>query len=295
MIALPDSFSNRIILMYGKAGEKWLHDLPEIITFAKNKWHVRIGKPFKSTVNFVAAVIFPNGTSAVLKLCMPGSQTTSEINVLRHYEGKCFCKLIDAIEDNGIILMEELKPGNNLVSIPDDKAATRIVAGLIKQMSKVLLPDGNVFSNIRGFAGDFEKMHKEGPPVLPAASIEKAIQLFAELCESQTDIHLLHGDLHHENVLLCDGKWKVIDPKGLIGETCYEIVPFLNNNLPTVDFASTIHQRIDIFAKELALDHQRIYKWGFSYSMLSAWWDIEDNLGHSAKSTTLISFYDRLT
>ena len=41
---------------------------------------------------------------------------------------------------------------------------------------------------------------------------------------------LLHGDLHHENILLdASGNWKAIDPQGRIGEQCLECGRFLLN------------------------------------------------------------------
>lgn len=43
----------------------------------------------------------------------------------------------------------------------------------------------------------------------------------------------MHGDLHHENILSSVREpWLAIDPKGLIGESEYEVISFLLNNVP---------------------------------------------------------------
>lgn len=63
--------------------------------------------------------------------------------------------------------------------------------------------------------------------------IRKVESLFPELISSQKEVYLLHGDLHHGNILQSYSGWKLIDPKGVVGETEYELIPFLMNQLQT--------------------------------------------------------------
>jgi streptomycin 6-kinase len=50
------------------------------------------------------------------------------------------------------------------------------------------------------------------------------------LCSSQRYRRLLHGDLHHGNVLHDSERgWVAIDPKGVLGEPEYEIGVALRN------------------------------------------------------------------
>ena len=40
---------------------------------------------------------------------------------------------------------------------------------------------------------------------------------------------LIHGDLHHFNILSSERSWLAIDPKGVIGPAAYEVGPLLTN------------------------------------------------------------------
>jgi streptomycin 6-kinase len=91
---------------------------------------------------------------------------------------------------------------------------------------------------------------------------------------------VLHGDLHHENVISSGDAWLCIDPKGVIGEAAWEIGPFLYNNLGGEDgetsWRSIIRSRADHFASELDLDKSRVHACAAVYAALSASWALDD-------------------
>ena len=56
----------------------------------------------------------------------------------------------------------------------------------------------------------------------------------AEMFEKYSDRVLLHGDLHHDNLLLrTDGNYAMIDPKGVIGPAIMDLPRFILNELDT--------------------------------------------------------------
>jgi streptomycin 6-kinase len=63
----------------------------------------------------------------------------------------------------------------------------------------------------------------------PKRLVEMAERLFDELLSSSSSCVLLHGDLHHLNVLKSQDGWKAIDPKGVAGEPAYEVCALLLN------------------------------------------------------------------
>jgi streptomycin 6-kinase len=92
---------------------------------------------------------------------------------------------------------------------------------------------------------------------------------------------LLHGDLHHGNVLAAAREpWLAIDPKGLTGEPAYEVGALLRNPLPQLlswpHPARVTERRIAQLSEELGLERARVRGWGLAQAMLSAWWSIED-------------------
>src|SRR5438067_1309862 len=61
----------------------------------------------------------------------------------------------------------------------------------------------------------------------------QAEAIFAALLATQVAPVLLHGDLHHENILAAARQpWLAIDPKGVVGEPAYEAGALLRNPLP---------------------------------------------------------------
>jgi len=110
----------------------------------------------------------------------------------------------------------------------------------------------------------------------------KARTLRDELLNTTDAPILLHGDLHHDNILAHDNNWKVIDPKGVIGELSYEVGCFIRNPLDDLpshsDSLKIITNRINAFSKNLILDPDRIAKWCFVQAVLATVWSLEDNI-----------------
>jgi streptomycin 6-kinase len=85
---------------------------------------------------------------------------------------------------------------------------------------------------------------------------------------------LMHGDFHHINILSSERGWLVIDQKGVIGPTCYEVGPLLLN--PWGDLLSVpncrqmTQRRIDILHERLGFERERIREWGLAHAILSA-------------------------
>ncbi len=74
---------------------------------------------------------------------------------------------------------------------------------------------------------------------------------------------LLHGDLHHENILAAAREpWLAIDPKGIVGELTYEVGALLRNRLDAApDLRRLQVRRIDQLSEALGLDRQRLLGW----------------------------------
>lgn len=116
--------------------------------------------------------------------------------------------------------------------------------------------------------------------------------MHSRLCDSQRCTRLLHGDLHHHNVLFdFDRGWVAIDPKGVVGEIEYEIGAALRNPYERPDlFASpaTVERRLQLFTSKLNLDFKRALAWGFAQAVLSAIWSVEDGFAVDARNPSIM-------
>ncbi|MCP4419749.1 MAG: phosphotransferase, partial [Chloroflexi bacterium] len=110
--------------------------------------------------------------------------------------------------------------------------------------------------------------------------VETAESLFADLLASMDTPVLLHGDLHHFNILSSGAGWLAIDPKGITGEPAYEVGALLRNPMPDIfnepELGHITARRLDILAETLQLDRERLRQWSLAQAVLSAWWSYED-------------------
>jgi streptomycin 6-kinase len=153
------------------------------------------------------------------------------------------------------VLMERVTPGTRLVEAELDDAAATAVAAVVMAAGGRRLPARARLG--RALAGR------------PAA-------VFGELCDSMGEEVVLHGDLHHENILRSGGGWVAIDPKGVIGEREYEAGALIRNPIPVLHDARTLERRADQLAEALGLDGARIRAWAWAQAHLAAAWSVED-------------------
>nr|WP_067617918.1 aminoglycoside phosphotransferase family protein [Alicyclobacillus acidiphilus] len=103
----------------------------------------------------------------------------------------------------------------------------------------------------------------------------------AHLLRTTTCQTLLHGDLHHENILrqgLDD--WVVIDPKGILGDPHFDTIQFLLNDTERDGDADVVlARRVGEMAKRLHLDPARIGWWGVVRGALEACWALNGGGG----------------
>ena len=213
---------------------------------------------------------------------------------LRAFAGKGTVRVYEHMP--GAVLMERLRPGHSLAgmsSTGDDEQAIEVLAGVIEQMSLTPNPasawPGVV--TVWDWAKGFDRYLAMGDARVPKQLVESARQLYLELCGSQHEPRLLHGDLHHYNVLFDSGRgWLALDAKGVVGEVEYEIGAILRNPIEQPDlFASrvNIEKRISGFTERLGLDHERVLAWAFAQAVLSAIWDVEDGFPVDAMNPAL--------
>ncbi|MCZ4501162.1 MAG: 3-kinase [Marmoricola sp.] len=98
------------------------------------------------------------------------------------------------------------------------------------------------------------------------------------LLANPQDRTILHGDLHHQNILDFDDRgWLAIDPKGLVGERGFDFANILCN--PTHSVATSpdrfAHQ-LTVIADQAQLDRKRLQAWVLAWAGLSAIWSLQN-------------------
>src|SRR5215208_2951436 len=274
------------IALRGATGKDWLDRLPALVAGCAERWSLEIGPPFPElSFNYAAPALRVDGTAAVLKLSFPDAGFYKEAEALRLFEGRGAARLLELDLERGAMLLERLEPGVPLTSVRDDEEATSIAAGVLKQLWRSVPPD-HPFPTVSEWAQGMERLRSYfggGTGPLPSPLVERAEALFAELIPSQSELVVLHGDLHHFNVLAAQREpWLAVDPKGVVGEPAYDMGAFLHNPtelLTTPHPGQVLERRIDLLAEELDLDRSRVRGWAISQAVLAAYWGWEDS-GH---------------
>lgn len=181
-----------------------------------------------------------------------------------------------------MIIMQRAVPGNTLKDhFPDnDIDATKILCAKLKELHKAPIPQSHNFYHLSDL---FKTLDQKLD--IPDEILTKAKHLRDDLLKSTTKEVLLHGDLHHDNILKNADNWLVIDPKGFIGDPAFELAAYLYNPFPELLQANNvieiIKNRINICSAELGINAQRIADWLYAKSVLCWAWSLEDNLDDS--------------
>lgn len=273
--------------LYGREGESWLDRLPETLAACARRWGLALGRAFEPlSYNYVVAATRAGGEEFVLKVGFPCRELRTEEAALRLFDGRGSVRLVDSDAGLGALLLERLEPGTSLVGLADegrDEEAMRAAAGVMRELWRPV-PAAHDFPTAAGWLEGFRRMRARfdgGCGPLPPGLVAQAEAVSRELLESARGEVLLHGDLHHGNVLSARRRpWLAIDPKGLIGEPAYETGVLLRNPLPQLFGmrrpAEVLRRRVEVLADELGVERERVRGWGLAQAVLSAWWTIED-------------------
>ncbi len=193
-------------------------------------------------------------------------------------------------EDDGHSLLLERADGVSLDSTWDatrDDVDTYALAGVMRELRLPCRDAG--LPHVRDWLGALRTRR----PGLPT---ERARAMADDLLASADADVLLHGDLHHGNVLRdASGRLTVIDPKGVLGDPAFEVGAMLRNPmtrfLDAPDPAALIRRRLDICADVLDADRDRLRAWGYVVQVLCAVWagDDTDMAGYCVRCAELIS------
>lgn len=281
---LPERFRQNAFRRGVGRGEKWLRDLPALIGELKADWNLRrVDGPFPNlSYHYVAPCLLADGGEAVLKIGLPEEETDllTGAEFLRSSDGCGAVRLLRADDERTALLMERVSPGRDLKEVfaGDEPKALSAAIALFQKLPRSLPPKNFSFPSLERWFGDLEKARNT---IFPREAVKKARRIFDELCADPDPLYLLHGDLHHENILSAgNGEFLAIDPKGVIGKRGYEAAVFLNNHadwiLDAPDHPLQLKAAVERFSKTFEMEPPTLKKWALIQQILAAWWSFED-------------------
>lgn len=156
----------------------------------------------------------------------------------------------------------------------EDDEATHIICSVVNRIHEpVSTKLGNLMPLRRWFEALDHAAAAEGGVFSVCAGT--AADLLAR--QAAADIVPLHGDIHHGNILdFGEGGWRVIDPKGLIGDRAFDFANLFCNPDETAADPGRFDRRVAIVCEEAGLERTRLLRWVLAWAGLSAAFSLED-------------------
>ena len=278
---IPEYFKEKMIRALGERGETWINNLPDIIDSCTKKWNLTISTVSSDlSYNFVCFASSLKYGDVALKIGIPHPELYSEIKALSLFEGRNICKCYDSDKELGAMLLERVTPGDNLTSLNDNKKQLNIAADLISKLP-IPIDDDPDFPTYKDWINRaFNRARREGKVGTKLLFlIDEAEKLFDEVNLSNYPKSLLHGDLHHWNILKDSDSWKIIDPKGVIGLPFMDSARFIGNQIDMVEDENKfkhLDEMITVFSEKFNESKKVIAICYFVLNVLSICWTFEE-------------------
>ena len=292
-----DTLKNTISLVHGDAGKEWWQRLPQFLENLARTQGLTLLPPFEHlSFNYVLPVLGSKGEEWVLKVSVPHDEFSREIDALKHFNGRGSVRLIAANLEEGWMLMERLLPGTRLVDVLDEQQAIPIAVSVMQRLWAPIT-DPQLFIPLEEWLLSLEKLNTQASlqQLVSKKVRDFVISRAKELLSNQGEPVLLHGDLHHYNILQHQSEWLAIDPKGIVGEREFEIGAFLRNPFCVVEDpqeTKEIARNLDLIIELTGFDRQRVLSWCIIQAVLCVCWYCEDKMLEKAHQLT--AFAERL-
>ncbi|MGW7344686.1 aminoglycoside phosphotransferase family protein [Streptomyces sp. NPDC054854] len=280
MVEIPDGFVAAQLRDNGVAGREFIEGLPARAAGFLERWELRrTGPGMYGATALVLPVERSDGTPAALKLLVPDEESEGEPLALRTWAGRGCVELWEHDAPTGTLLLERLDEGRPLSGLAerDSRAAVGVIGELLARLTSVPAPEG-----LRGLDASVARMLDGAPRAAALAADPRERLLLSDCAAAVAEVaaepgdRLLHWDLHFDNVLGggAGGRepWLAIDPKPLVGDPGFELLPSIVNNFR----AEEVRWRFDLLTEVVGLDRERARAWTLGRVLQNCLWELED-------------------
>lgn len=180
-------------------------------------------------------------------------------------------------EEDGVLLLERATGPRSLAAMArmggdSDDEATRILCAATRRLHAHRAPPPSGLVSLDDWFAPLLRVSDRGDLIAEARDVAR------DLLSEKRETVVLHGDIHHENVLDAGPRgWIVIDPKGLLGERTFDFVNILRNPDEATALArGRFARQVDVIAGAAGLDRTRLLHWTLAFACLSAIWILDD-------------------
>jgi streptomycin 6-kinase len=214
-----------------------------------------------------------HGAPAMLKIAIEGEEQRGAA-LMAWWGGEGAARVL-AHEGNALLLERAMGEGSlvEMARTGRDDEASRIIC---KAASRLHMPKDRPFPEPIPLSRWFQAL--EPVAAKHEGILRRAATTARELLEAPQDISVLHGDIHHDNILDFGPRgWLAIDPKCLVGERGFDFANiFCNPDPEMVTAPGCLARQVIIVADAACLERKRLLKWVLAFAGLSAAWTVQD-------------------
>lgn len=243
------------------------------------------GKPISTHSSRLLPVRW-NGVPTMLKVATADEERTGASLMMR-WGGQGAARVM--AHEGDALLMERAEGTRSLADLVrngGDDAASRIICKAVAQLHAQTNPlSRSITVPLTRWFRALEPAAVKFGGILPLAASTARF-----LLATPEDSVVLHGDIHHDNILdfgVARG-WLAIDPKGLQGERGFDYANlFCNPDPETATAPGRLARQASIVAEAAGLRRKRLVQWVLAYAGLSAAWTLTD--GETAETALTIA------
>lgn len=215
------------------------------------------------------------GRAAMIKVALDVEEQGGA-QVMRWWDGEGAARVF--AHEGDAILLERAEGKRSLLHMAlhgEDDQASRIACDVVRHLHR---PRGKPLPeliDLRQWFRDLAPAARRYGGLFP-----RCLETAEALLASEQDRSVLHGDVHHDNILDFGPRgWLAIDPKRLHGERLFDYANLLcNPDLPTSRERTRFLRQLDVIVEHAGVDRRRLLEWVLAFAGLSAAWFLDDGM-----------------
>ncbi|OWP51841.1 aminoglycoside phosphotransferase family protein [Pseudomonas nitroreducens] len=235
---------------------------------------VQEGEPIVTPSSHLLPVRW-QGRAAMIKVALDVEEQGGG-QVMRWWDGEGAARVF--AHEGDAILLERAEGKRSLLHMAlhgEDDQASRIACDVVRHLHR---PRGKPLPeliDLRQWFRDLAPAARRYGGLFP-----RCLETAEALLASEQDRSVLHGDVHHDNILDFGPRgWLAIDPKRLHGERLFDYANLLcNPDLPTSRERTRFLRQLDVIVEHAGVDRRRLLEWVLAFAGLSAAWFLDDGM-----------------
>lgn len=264
----------------GDAGTAWLAGLGDLVADLEGEWGIHVGEPLLhgSGGGYVARARDGADRPVVLKVAVPGPDTSAQVATLRLAAGSGYVRLLAEDVERGAMLLEGLGASMAELRLPAERALDLLCQTLRAAWTVPtddLLPFDQELEKARSLSQLVARLWVDlGRPC--SRDVHDLALRYADRRAAAFDLDRcvrVHGDPHPGNALEvldrrpgAESGFVLVDPDGFLADRAYDLGVVLRDwsaQLMSGDAAATARRFCRLLSEGSGVEPQPIWEWGF--------------------------------